>query len=72
MDIAKEKIAYLKLRLGIGVVTDISIVGWLLTHGHTASKLMLLGASLALVGMTFAAFVVHKRIGEQIESLEDL
>jgi hypothetical protein len=33
---------------------------------------MLLGASLALVGMTFAAFVVHKRIGEQIESLEDL
>ena len=30
VDVLKEKIAYLKLWLGIMVVTDISLVGWLL------------------------------------------
>jgi hypothetical protein len=28
LDVAKEQIAYLKLWLGIMVVTDISLIGW--------------------------------------------
>lgn len=31
-DVLKEKIAYLKLWLGIMVVTNISMVGWLLVN----------------------------------------
>ena len=72
LDVAKEEIAYLKLWIGIGVVTDISLVGWLLTLGHAASKLMLLSALLAIVGITSAAFAVHKRIEKKIAALEDL
>jgi hypothetical protein len=30
LDVAREQIAYLKLWLGIVIVTDISLMGWLL------------------------------------------
>ena len=32
LDLAKEQIAYLKFWLGILVVTDISLFGWLITN----------------------------------------
>lgn len=32
LDMFKEKLAYLKLWLGILVVTDISLIGWLVSN----------------------------------------
>jgi hypothetical protein len=43
LDIAKENIAYLKVWLGILVVTDISMAGWLISNGDTASRVLLAG-----------------------------
>lgn len=37
LDLAKEEIAYLKLWLGIIVVTDISLVGWFVSNYQIAS-----------------------------------
>ena len=37
LDVLKEKIAYLKLWLSIVVVTDISLVGWLLGNYTVAN-----------------------------------
>ena len=45
LDVAKEQIAYLKFWLGVMVVTDISVVGWLIsnaTHEHTPADQRLL------------------------------
>ncbi len=45
LDIAKEKIAYLKIWLGILLVTDISVFGWLVSSLGTAAALLLWGLS---------------------------
>lgn len=45
LDIAKEKIAYLKIWLGILLVTDISVVGWFVSNLGTATALLLWGLS---------------------------
>lgn len=72
LDIAKETIAYLKFWLGILVVSDISLVGWLLSNAGLASDLRTLGAVSGVLGITLAAFFIHKRIEFMIASLEEL
>ena len=41
LDVAKEKIAYLKVWLGILLVTDINTFGWLVSNVDAASTLLL-------------------------------
>ena len=41
LDVAKEKIAYLKVWLGILVITDISTFGWLISNVDSASRFLL-------------------------------
>ena len=40
LDVAKEQIAYLKFWLGIFVVTDISLFGWVLSNVESANLLL--------------------------------
>ena len=40
LDVAKEQIAYLKVWLGILVVTDISAFGWLISNLGTATEIL--------------------------------
>ena len=47
-DIIKETISYLKFWLGIMVVLDISLVGWLLAHAGNSSNLKALGAVIGI------------------------
>lgn len=72
LDVAKEKIAYLKLWLGIAVVTDISLFSWLLTSGRQGPVILVAGTLVAVVCITVIAFYVHKRIEKEIDALEDL
>jgi hypothetical protein len=44
LDVAKEKIAYLKVWLGILLVTDISTFGWLILNVDTVSTVLVWGA----------------------------
>ena len=44
VDIIKETIAYLKFWLGIMVVLDISLVGWLLAYAGKSSDFKAFGA----------------------------
>ncbi len=43
-DVAKEKIAYLKLWLGITFATGISLIGWLLANVGSAGWIRIVGA----------------------------
>ena len=41
LDVAKEKIAYLKVWLGILLVTDISTFGWFVSNVDSSTTLLL-------------------------------
>lgn len=72
LDVAKEKIAYLKIWLGILVVTDISLVGWLASSISSANRLLLLAGVVSVVAATIGIVFLHKRIDRRIESLKGL
>ena len=61
----KEQIAYLKLWLGILVVTGISIGGWLISHWEIATWPILLGAGFGLVSIASGCRVLHSKIEEK-------
>jgi apolipoprotein N-acyltransferase len=72
LDVAKEKIAYLKVWLGILVVTDISVFGWLISSIEAATALLLWAAVIAVVGLAVGIFLLHRRIKRYIDSLSGL
>ena len=72
VDVLKEKIAYLKLWLGIIVVTDISLVGWLLGNYTVASRALIVGDVVAIFVVSYGIYVLHKRIEKEIERLKEL
>lgn len=72
LDVAKEKIAYLKVWLGILVVTDISTFGWLISNVETSTTLLLWAAVIAVIALTAGIFLLHRRIDRHIQSLREL
>ena len=71
LDIAKEQIAYLKFWLGILVITDISLFGWLLSNVGSANLLLVSGGCFAVMAITVGIILLHRRIERQIESLRE-
>jgi len=72
LDVAKEEIAYLKVWLGILVVTDISTFGWLISNVDEAITLLLWAAVIAVAGLSVGIFLLHRLIKRQIQSLKEL
>jgi hypothetical protein len=72
LDVAKEEIAYLKIWLGILVVTDISTFGWLISNVGEAITLLLWAAVIAVAGLSAGVFLPHRLIKRQIQSLKEL
>ena len=72
LDVAKEQIAYLKVWLGILVVTDISVFGWLISNIENATAPLLWAAVVAVVALTAGILLLHRRIKRHIESLRGL
>ena len=69
--VLKEKIAYLKLWLSVMVVTDISLVGWLLGNYTGANWALITGDVVAIFVISFGIYVLHKRIEKEIERLKE-
>jgi len=72
LDVAKERIAYLKLWLGIVIVTDISLVGWLLGNFRSGEWPLVIGDILGIIGVSRACYALHDRIESAIAKLEEL
>ena len=72
LDVAKEKIAYLKVWLGILLVTDISTFGWLVSNVSAATTLLLWAAVVVVVALTIGILMLHRRIDRHIQSLKEL
>jgi len=72
IDLIKEKINYLKVWLGISVVTLIGLLGWLSSNYEKLSNIRLF---LSFVGIAWLVVLVHflnRSILHKIDSLEDL
>lgn len=72
LDILKEKIAYLKLWLGILVITDISSIAWLATNLGKANTLLIISDLVAIVVLTILIIMLHRKIEHEIERLREL
>jgi len=72
LDMLKEKIAYLKLWLGILVMTNISLIGWLVLNYETTKLLLVVSDIAAIVMIAVGILVLHRRIGGEIDRLRRL
>lgn len=72
LDGAREEIAYLKLWLGIMVVTGISLIAWLLNNFRSAHWLFIAGSVVGIVSIGFACLGLHWRVGYKIEQVRRL
>jgi nitrate reductase gamma subunit len=68
----KERLAYLKLWLGILVVTDLSLIGWLVSHYENAKLLLVVSGITAVIMAAVGTLVLHRRIERHIERLREL
>ncbi len=72
LDRLKEQIAYLKFWQGIMVVTDISLIGWLIsTPGNRNIGIVVIALS-GVVVISVAVLILHRQIGRRISEVGDL
>ena len=69
LDRLKEQLAYLKFWQGIMVVTDISLVGWLVSTADGARALTVVLAIIGVVALTFGIVVLHRQIEQRINQI---
>ena len=68
LDRVREQIAYLKLWQGIMIVTDISLIGWLMTADDTEIKIFALAFG-AAIALTCGIYAIHRLIDRRIDEL---
>lgn len=69
LDRLKEQLVYLRFWLGIMVVTEISLVGWLAAAADTASSTLLFFAIVGIVSLGVGIFLLHRQIARRIEQI---
>ena len=72
IDELKEELNYLKVWLGIIVITTIGLVGWLINNYETASNLKVIADVFAIIGLTISIIIIDKNIKNKNKSLKDL
>jgi len=72
LDRLKEQLVYLRFWLGIMVVTEITLVGWLISTPKTADpRLWSLGA-IGAVLLGFGIFLLHRQVERRIDQIGKL
>lgn len=69
LDRIKEQLVYLRLWLGIMVVTEISLVGWLASSAGAATPMLLVLATAGVVLLGLGIFLLHRQIERRIEQI---
>ncbi len=72
IDSAKERVAYLKVWLGIFVVTIISLIGWLVSNYTTAKLLLVVLDVIAILILLAGILLTHREINRKINEMESL
>ena len=69
LDRLKEQLVYLRLWLGIVVVADISLIGWLASATDTGTPTRVAFAVLGVVVLSLGIFFLHRHIERRIEQI---
>jgi len=72
LDRLKEQLVYLRFWLGIIVVTEITLVGWLISTPNTADPVLWSLAAVGVVLLGFGIFLLHRQIERRIEEVRRL
>ena len=72
LDRLKEQLVYLRFWLGIMVVTEISLVGWLASAADTATPRLLALAIAGIVLLGLGIFLIHRQIERRIDQVGKL
>ena len=72
LDRLKEQVAYLKFWQGIMVVTEISLVGWLISTVDTADPALWSFAAVGIILLGFGIFALHRQIERRIDQIGSL
>jgi hypothetical protein len=69
IDRLKEELVYLRLWLGIIVVAEISLVGWVASAVETATVRLLSLATVTAVLLGLGIFLLHRQIQRRIDEI---
>ena len=62
IDEIKEELNYLKVWLGVIVLTTISLISWLINNYETSSNLKVIGDLVAIIMLTISIIIIDKKI----------
>ena len=68
----KEQIAYLKFWQGVLVVTDISLIGWLVSNAASTTAGTVTLAVISVAFITARVIVLHSQIERRIDQVGEL
>ena len=69
LDRLKEQLVYLRFWLGIMVVTEITLVGWLISTPNTADPVLWFLGAVGAVVLGFGIFLLHRQIERRIDQI---
>lgn len=72
LDRLKEQVAYFKYWQGVMLVTDISVIGWLISSSDSASPSTVILAVIGVTLLTVVIGILHHRIGRRIDEIGKL
>ncbi len=72
LDVARERISYIRFWIGVMVASDIGLMSWLLTGFESAPVRKLWAAIVAVILISCIVFQAHRRIERRINRLEEL
>ena len=72
LDRLKEQLVYLRFWLGIMIVTEITLVGWLVSTPKTADSLLWSIGAIGAVLLGFGIFLLHRQAERRIDQIGKL
>ncbi len=72
LDRLKEQLVYLRFWPGIMVVTEITLVGWLVSTPKTADPLLWSIGAIGAVLLGFGIFLLHRQVERRIDQIGKL
>lgn len=72
LDRLKEQLVYLRFWLGIMVVTEITLVGWLISTPTSANPTLWFIGAFGAVVLGVGIFLVHRQIERRIDRIGKL
>ena len=72
IDEIKEELNYLKVWLGIIVITAIGLISWLINNYAVSSNIKIIADVIAIIVLTITILFIDKNIKKKIRALKDL